>query len=173
MFKRIYSIIILCLFLLSGSGINYLVSVYYARSHARRYNMENLKKDNEIEKIQINIDDFNYLQKKTISSTVFEIRWNNKQYDIFKTELISSKTIVLYAKHDKQEEAADKDLISAHSFDIHVKKMLVFFQLNLLQPATTTLFVLQIRIFNYLNIPTMDFKNFRLLISPPPWNAFA
>lgn len=111
--RRIFSGFFLLLLLVSGSGIGYLFSIHLARSNARRFACEIHTGSYTVENISMTAEEFNSLEKEKISSTIFEITYKGRRFDIYKTEK-KDNTIILSARHDKQEEAAMKNMASSH-----------------------------------------------------------
>lgn len=172
MLRRIFSIAFLSLLLVSGSGISYLLSMHAARKNARRFESDILSEANSFETITLSRDEFNSLPKEKISSTIFEITYQNRRFDIYKTEL-KENSIVLFARHDKQEEQILKNLAAGNNNKNINKQPAPFYafhfflpeKINFNSPTTEN-------IFNSISW-NINFMNYSSVVTPPPDNVFA
>lgn len=143
-----------------------------ARTNARKFESEISSDGNTMETFSMPVEEYNALSKEKISSTIFEITYQNRRFDIYKTEL-KENSIVLFARHDKQEEQILKNLAAGKNSKNLNKQPAPFYafhfflpeKINFISPTTGN-------IFNSISW-NMDFMNYSSVVSPPPDNVFA
>jgi hypothetical protein len=143
-----------------------------ARTNARRFESDILSDENSCESITLSIDEFNSLPKEKISSTIFEITYQNRRFDIYKTEL-KENSVVLFARHDKQEEQILKNLATGKNSRNLNKQPAPFYAFHFFLPEKLNFnSSSSINIFNSISW-NMNFMNYSSVVSPPPDNVFA
>lgn len=172
MLRRFFSIAFLSLLLISGSGIGYLFSMHLARTNARRFESEISNDANAFERIVLSVDQFNSLPKENISSSIFEISYQNRRFDIYKTEF-TANTVVLFARHDKQEEQIFKNIADANNTNNLNKESVPFYGFHFFL-HDEEIFKSPVALYKHeLFSLNLIFTNYSSIPSPPPDHVFA
>ncbi len=170
--RRIISIAFLVLLIVSGSGISYLFSMQLARTNARKFESEILQEANTLESISMSIDAFHALPKEKISSSIFEITYQNKRFDIYKTET-KGNTVYLFAKQDKHEEFILKNFAAAHSSKKSDQRTIPFYAFHFFITEKINFNSEQNKNIYPAITCIADHLNFSFVPSPPPDIEFA
>lgn len=146
--------------------------MHMARTNARKFKSEISSDGNTMETISMPVEEYNALSKEKISKTIFEITYQNRRFDIYKTEL-KENSVILYARHDKQEDLTLKNLAASNNAKNLHKQAAPFYAFHFFLPEKLIFnSTIPINIHETISL-NVNFPNYCSITSPPPDNEFA
>jgi len=142
--NRIKQILLLVIALYSISlAVFFSVGLFHAHKLATSSNIVT----NETEKLIVSFTEFSSLPKNILSDSVFEIEYQGEEYDVYKTELVKSKSqVVLWLIKD--------------GFENKLRKLnSIIFNTNAINNRTSTNHFL---VFNFYFFEEVDSFNFQI-----------